>query len=118
MVVDWMLSQSRVLIVVKVMKSMIAHESTATECLVRVQLGNTMVIRHYSDMLIYANLYDDMDLNIKYGEKVMSVSVNEFQTHAAHTSDDVKDNDKRCRQTPIVPAAFHPLHFVNDPQSL
>lgn len=58
---------------------------------VRVKLGKTMMIGYYTVMLMHANLYCDKDLDRRYEEAVLSVSVMELQTYAVHISNDVKE---------------------------
>lgn len=47
-------------------------------------------MRISSGALIYARLYGDKDLDRRYGDGRMYVSVKQFQTYALHFSDDMK----------------------------
>lgn len=58
-----------------------------------------MVIGYYNGTLVYNNLYRDKDVERKYEEGMMSVSVNEFQTYAVRISNAVNDSNReglRC----------------------
>lgn len=77
-----------------------------------------MVIGYYIGRLRYANPYGDNDLDRRYGEEVISESRKEFHTYAVHIGDDVKEIDGSSHDPWLIPTAFHPLHFINDPRYL
>lgn len=74
----------------------------------------SMMIWYHNSTLMYANLYGDKDSDRRYGEGVMPVSVKEFQTHALHISDDVKNNDRWSHLAFIVSTRFNPMHINNN----
>lgn len=51
----------------------------------------------------------------RYGEGMMFVSVEEFQTYAVHIIDDLKDSDGKIHHSWILPALFDSLPTINDP---
>lgn len=48
-----------------------------------------MRIGYYCDMLMFANLFGDKDLDNNFEEVVMSLSLKKFQTYAAHITNDL-----------------------------
>lgn len=58
-----------------VIKSTIDHERSWMQCFSRVQFGKRMVVGYFRGTLMYADLYGNRDLDRKYGEGMMSVSV-------------------------------------------
>lgn len=56
------------------------------------------MIDYYSDNMMYSNLYDDEDSNIRYRETVRSVGATAFQTCTVYISNDVKDNNPRTHR--------------------
>lgn len=70
---------------------------------------------YYCGRLMFTNLYGNKDLDCRYGEGMMFVSVKELHTYAVHISNDVKDSDRRSHAR-IVPAEFNPLCLINDLQ--
>lgn len=77
-----------------------------------------MVIRNYSTMLMHVNLYGQKDLDWRYDETVMSVSVKDLQAYAVYISEDVKVSDGRIHHALVVSARFNPLRIINDLQYL
>lgn len=67
---------------------------------------------------MYANMYDDDDMDWGYESGIISVSLKNLQTYAVQISDDVKDSDRRSHHACIPTAVFDPLHHINDPQLL
>lgn len=67
---------------------------------------------------MYANLYGDKDLDRRFAEGMMFVSVKEFQTYDVYISEDVKDSNERSYHAWFSLARFNPLHFINDSRYL
>lgn len=101
-----------------VIKSTIEKERAEMKFFSRLQLGKRRVIEYYNVTLMYASLYGDRDMNRRYGEGVMYMSIKEFQRYPLHISDDVKGKDGRSNRAWTVTARFNPLHFINDNRQL
>lgn len=76
------------------------------------QIGKSKMIKYYSSTLMYNNLYVDNEFDGTYGEGVMSVSLEEFQTYTVNISDDLKDSHGRSAYAWIVHERFNPLYFI------
>lgn len=96
------------------MKSMIKHKIAGMRCFARVKLEKRMVIGCVHSMLRYSNLCRDKDLDGKYQEKVLPMSVEEFQVYSVQVSNSVEDCDRRSHHANKVHVWFNPLQF-NDP---
>lgn len=83
------------------------------EFLGQVKLGSTAA-GHYCDKSVLSQLVwgkGDKSFEIK----ALSRSVNDFQTHSVHISEGVKGSDRNVHVAFIVPTAFNPLQYINDP---
>lgn len=95
-----------------VRKSLIEHKRTGMRFSARVQFRKNMVIGNYSRTLMYGNLYVDKDLDRRYREGFISVSLKEFQRYAVHISNLVKENAGRSHHAWIFPVQLNPMHFL------
>lgn len=68
-----------------------------------------MVRVYCSGTLMFANFYGDTDLERRYGEGVMTMSVKKFQTYTVINTDDVKYRDRMSDRTGVVPAQLYAL---------
>lgn len=82
-------------------------------CFNRVQFGKVVVIVYHSSTLMYANPYDDKDLDCRYGEGVFSVRVKEFHAICIHISNDMEDSNMMSQSAWILPTPLSPLTFYS-----
>lgn len=73
-----------------VKKSTIEHEREGMGCFALMQSGNRRVIVYHISTLIYTNLYVGKDLDRRYGQRMMSVSLEEWQTYAVDISKELQ----------------------------
>lgn len=71
------------------------HDRGVMECFSSIHLAKRMVIAYYTGTLIFPNLYGEKNLDRRYGEEVIFVSLKEIQKYAVHIGDDVKDSAGR-----------------------
>lgn len=69
---------------------MIEHDIEEVSNVVGEQFGNQIVIRYYSDMLIYVSLCSIEDSERRYRQGVMSVGVKVFQIYVVRMWNEVK----------------------------
>lgn len=74
-----MLTQSCGAMGVELMKRKNDQGMAGMGCSDRKQFGKPMVINYYSGTPMFTNLYEDTDVERRYNEGVMSVSVKEFR---------------------------------------
>lgn len=90
------------------MRIPIVHERAGMRLPASLKFERRMVIDHYTGILICVNLYGDKDLDRRFGERVVSVSRNQFQKYYLHISDDMKEsNGKRHPAWTVTSFGFY-----------
>lgn len=63
---------------------------------------------------MYINLFGDKDVGRRYGEGVVSVSVEEFQAYAVHIFDDLENSNWKSFHVWTAPDKINSLRYTND----
>lgn len=96
-----------------IIKPTTEHDMAGMRCFARDQFGKPVMVEYYSGTLMYTSLYRYKDVERRYSEGVMSVSMKGSQICALHISDDVKSGIGEILHTSIVPSRFNPLRYTN-----
>lgn len=83
-------------------------------CFDGVHLGKRVLIGYYTGTLIIENRHGDKDLGKRYGERLMSLNVRDFQIPAVDISNSVMDSDGSSYHAWAVPLRLNQQRFSNE----
>lgn len=63
---------------------------------------------------MYTNLYNDKDVEKRYGKGEISVNMKEFLARVVHIPTAMKDNNGKSDHGWPLPAQFNTLRYIND----